>query len=90
MLAGGARRGSGAARRHCPARFSLPGARLSARLAPAAPVGGCLAAIAVRCALRWAPRSLHSLPPPAQSSFKSAPALAASELINMQNHLVTH
>lgn len=45
---------------------------------------------AALCALRWAPRSLHSFPPPAQSSFKSAPALAASELINMQNHLVTH
>lgn len=49
------------------------------------------AVAAALCALRWPRRSLYSLPPPAQVSFKSAPALAAArELINMQNQSVTH
>lgn len=78
----------GDAARPCSLRRSAP--LFPAPLAPAAPVGGCLSAVAARCALRWAPRSLHSLPPPAPVSFKSAAALAASELINMQNHSVTH
>lgn len=39
---------------------------------------------------RWVPRSPHSLPPPTPASFKFAPALSESELINMQNQSVTH
>lgn len=72
------------------ARLFLSGARLPAPLTPAAPVGGSFGDVAARRAVRSALGSLHSLPPPAQSSFKSAPALAESELINMQNHSVTH
>lgn len=69
--------------------FSLPGVCLRAPLAPLPwSVGGWLAH---NCrALLRAQRSLYSLPPPSQASFKSAPALAESELINMQNHSVTH
>lgn len=75
------------------ARFgSLPRARLPARLTPAAPVGGssCRLCGAARCAWRWVLRSPHNLPPPTLASFKFAPALSESELINMQNHSVTH
>lgn len=43
-----------------------------------------------RCAWRWVLRSPHSFPPPTLASFKFAPALSESELINMQNHSVTH
>lgn len=44
----------------------------------------------LRCAWRWVLRSPHSFPPPTLASFKFAPALSESELINMQNHSVTH
>lgn len=60
----GARRGSGAARRHCSLLGALCPERASARLAPAAPVGGCLAAIAARSALRSALGSALAPQPP--------------------------
>jgi Mg/Co/Ni transporter MgtE len=58
----------------------------SFQLRPSVGIPSCLSLHAALCAQR----SLLSLPPPALASFKFAPALAASELINMQNHSVTH
>lgn len=91
MLAGAPRRGSRARGGRPRVLAAAESPRLCSR-----PPGSAR----FRCARRWVPgaslrpapgpRSQHSLPPPAQASFKSAPALAASELISMQNHAVTH
>lgn len=48
----------------------------------------CRGAAALRLALGAA--ISPQLPPPTLASFKFAPALSESELINMQNHSVTH
>lgn len=100
MLAGGARRGSRDSGGRPPVAAKGPaqacrsGARLPAPLAlyrGSTSVGaGRWWLCAVLGAWRSALRSRHSPPPPAQAAFKSAPALAASSLINMQNHSVTH
>lgn len=79
----GARASVRRARLFCPERASRLRSPRCARRWELGAVGS-----APRCALGSGP--LHSLPPPAQSSFKSAPALAESELINMQKHSVTH
>lgn len=102
MLAGGARWGAG--RRGgrpacaCGGRGMPPGSVLAFEHASLGSArSNCarrwvlLPSVAMlRCAWRWVLRSPHSFPPPTLASFKFAPALSESELINMQNHSVTH